>query len=314
MTWERLGLVFRPDPSLDWQRSHAANPVAHPLEDHRYRVFFASRDADDRSHVGWFDLDLANPSTPLARATEPALAPGPPGHFDDHGVYASSLVATDEGLRLYYTGWNPGRGPLYYTSVGVAVSEDWGRSFQRVRPDPIMARGEHDPWMVSQPMVRREKGRWRMWYISGLGWEGRGDGLVSRYHVKHAESDDGLDWRRDGTVALELRDDERNIARLCVLDWGGGYRCWFPHKGGDRGYRIGCAASPDGVDWTRLETGGLDVSEDGWEADAVTYPWVIREGADLYLLYNGNGFGRDGVGLARWPGGAREAAAEGEHW
>jgi hypothetical protein len=32
----------------------------------------------------------------------------------------------------------------------------------------------------------------------------------------------------------------------------------------------------------------------------VEYPWVIEDRGTRFLLYNGNGYGRTGVGLAVW--------------
>ena len=294
MTWRKLGLVFRPDGEAPWRRSHASLPVALHLHDDVYRVYYASRDDRQRSHVGWVELDLAAPGRPLAAADEPVLAPGPLGHFDDHGVYPASLVAESGVLRLYYAGWSPGaRPPLFYASVGLAVSYDGGLTFERAWDAPIMGRSEHDPCLVTSPFVLRDDGRWRMWYVSGFAWREEGGALRSYYDVKYAESDDGVAWRRDGRVCVALEDGERNVGRPCVVRDGSGYRMWFASDRGE-GYRIGCAESVDGLVWGRVEAGGLEPGPEAWDSDAVAYPWV----AGRYLLYNGNAFGRDGFGLA----------------
>jgi predicted GH43/DUF377 family glycosyl hydrolase len=299
VTWVKRGLVFRPS-GAQWARSHAANPVVLPLDEQRYRVFFATRDAENRSHVGFADYDVTDPERPLRASGGPVLTPGPLGHFDDHGVYAMSLVQVDGRTLLYYVGWNPGRPPLYYTAIGLAVSDDDGETFTRASRAPIMARSDVDPWMVSSPCVLLDDGRWRMWYLSGLGWEEHAGVLHSRYHIKYAESDDGVNWRPEGRVALELRDGETNIARACVRRRADDYEAWYSvHSGA--GYRIGCAQSPDGLEWDRHdERAGIAPSADGWDSEAVAYPWVFEHGGRRLMLYNGNGFGRDGFGLAEW--------------
>jgi predicted GH43/DUF377 family glycosyl hydrolase len=299
MVWIKRGLVFRPS-GADWARSHASNPVVLPLDGGRYRVYFASRDDAQRSHVGFVEYDAAEPERPLRASEQPVIAPGPLGHFDDHGVYAMSLVEHDGRTLMYYVGWNPGRPPLYYTSIGLAVSDDGGETFTRASRAPIMARSDVDPWMVSSPCVLLEEGRWRMWYLSGLGLEEVAGVLRSRYHIKYAESDDGVHWRRDGRVALELREGETNIARACVRRRAGDYEAWYSVNGG-AGYRIGCAQSPDGLAWERHdERAGIELSTKGWDSEALAYPWVFEHGGRRLMLYNGNGFGRDGFGLAEW--------------
>lgn len=296
MSWRRLGLVFRPDGSEPWLASHAANPVAVPLDGSVCRVFFASRDVRNRSHVAAVDVDVE-----AARVVDGpwlVLAPGRLGRFDDHGVYASSVVDLGDGRwRLYTTGWNPSlTPPLFYTAAGIAESEDFGRTFES-RESPILQRSEVDPWMVSQPSVRREGALWRMWYISGLGWDDVDGRLVSRYHIKYGESDDGLEWRREGRVAIELVDGERNIARACVVRSAGEYEMWYS-RAGDAGYALGYARSHDGLEWERRDgDAGLDGRPGEWD-EAIAYPWVVECAGWRYLFYNGRGFGRDGLGLA----------------
>lgn len=298
MTWKKHGILFAPEGQHPWMQSHASLPVTLPLGGDRVRVFFASRDDRNRSHVSAVEVDLATREV-LALASEPVLAPGPLGHFDDHGVYPASLVAFGDLLYLYYIGWNPGvRAPLFYSSIGLAVSEDGGRSFRKLQPSPIMARSPHDPCLVTSPCVRLEGGLWRMWYVSGFRWEEAPDGLHSYYHIKVAESENGIDWRREGRVAIDLRPGERNIARPCVLETDQGYRMWYSYNQGE-GYRVGMADSPDGLEWRRRDDQvGLALSAEGWDAQAQAYPWVFAHDGRLHMLYNGNGFGREGFGLA----------------
>jgi len=294
MKWEKLGLVFRPDPAVPWMRSHAATPAALALSDGRQRVYFSSRDERQRSHVGFFDIDLGGSGDVLRVAERPVLEPGPLGFFDDHGVFGTSVVEHEGRVLLYYLGWNPGPRPLFYPSIGLAVSDDGGETFTRFSRAPILARSEVDPWMVSAPSVRHDDGQWRMYYISGIGWEGD----RSFYDVKIARSDDGVRWKPTGDVAIALREGESNVARLNVTRRGDGYEGWYSYEAG-QGYRIGYATSPDGESWERRDDeAGIDVSPGGWDSEAVAYPWLVPgDGAD-HLLYNGNGFGRDGIGLA----------------
>ena len=45
-------------------------------------------------------------------------------------------------------------------------------------------------------------------------------------------------------------------------------------------------------------TVGIDVSPSGWDSDMIEYPVVFDVAGRHYMLYNGNGFGRTGMGLA----------------
>jgi hypothetical protein len=297
--WKKLGLVFRPTPALEWMRTHAAAPLIYPLETGAQRIYFASRDAGNRSHIGWVEMDLRDPTRELAVADAPALAPGALGCFDDSGVYPGSIVEHEGRLLLYYAGWNPGQPPpLFTASIGLAISDDGGLTFERWSPAPVLSRGRHDPCLVTSPCVIREGGEWRMWYVGGFRWAEEAGELHSYYDVKYARSDDGVVWERDGRVAIPLAPGERNIGRPCVVRLAEGYEMWYSASGSG-GYRAGYARSDDGLDWTRLDhDAGLEPSPEGWDSRAVAYPWVALLDGRRHAVYNGNDYGRDGFGLA----------------
>ena len=49
-----------------------------------------------------------------------------------------------------------------------------------------------------------------------------------------------------------------------------------------------------------LKNAGISVGEAGeWDADMVCYPYVFQHKGKTYMLYNGNGNGKSGFGLAR---------------
>ncbi|MGQ0732048.1 MAG: hypothetical protein ACT4QD_00155 [Acidobacteriota bacterium] len=298
MAWRKLGLVWA-SGDRPWRRSHASLPVPLHLDGDTYRVFFAARDDQNRSSIGALTIEVGATVHVVSVEEDPVLAPGPLGHFDDHGVYPASLVREGERVRLYYIGWNPGvRRPLFYSSVGLALGEAGRGAMVRASTAPIMARSEWDPCLVTSPCVLCEEDRWRMWYVSGFQWTRTSEGLHSYYHVKYAESADGVEWKREGRVCIDLNGSERNIARPCVVRDADRYRMWYSYDAGS-GYRIGYAESADGLAWTRLDDqAGIAPSESGWDSDAQAYPWVFTHGGVRYMLYNGNGFGRTGFGAA----------------
>jgi hypothetical protein len=304
LRWRKHGLVFAADGQRPWLRTHAALPVARRLDSGRFRVLFAGRDERNRSHIGAVSVTVGEDGEIAVGepSPNPLIEPGPLGGFDDHGVYPASIVEDEERLLLYYIGWNPGvRPPLFYATIGLAISEDGGDSFIKQGAAPLIGRSEVDPLLVTSPCVLRDDDRWRMWYVSGLRWEERGDSLHSYYHVRYAESNDGLDWHRDGRVALELRGAERNIARPCIVRDEIGWRAWYSVSD-DAGYNIGYAESADGVTWNRRdELAGIERSPGGWDSQALAYPWVVPDGDRLVMFYNGNGYGRDGFGIATAP-------------
>jgi hypothetical protein len=293
--WDPKGLLLPAPVPLEWAASHAALPHVHPDADGRLRLYFSSRDADGRSQIGRAALELADePRVELE--PEPLLGSGPLGAFDDRGVTTSCLVRDGDRELLYYTGWSIGRTVPFYLFVGCAVSTGGG-PFERVSPAPILERNVVDPFLTASPWVLVEDGRWRMWYVSCTGWEAAGSGPRQSYHIRYAESDDGISWRRDGHVAVDYAGpDEHAFSRPCVVRDGDLYRMWFSVRGD--AYRIGYAESGDGLEWERRdEEAGIAASGE-WDAEMQAYPSVFDHGGRRYLLYNGNDYGRTGIGWA----------------
>jgi hypothetical protein len=225
------------------------------------------------------------------------LGPGPLGSFDDAGVTSSCLVRSRGLTLLYYTGWSLGVSVPFYLQSGLAVSED-GRRFRRVSTAPLLDRCDADPYLNASPWVIVEGRTWRMWYVSATEWVRRGTDVRHRYHIKYAESTDGFRWERRGRVCIDYRSArEYAFGRPCVIREGGIYRMWFSARG--QAYRIGYAESRDGVTWRRDDAaGGLPPASSGWDAEMTTYPHVFRHQQRLHMLYNGNGYGATGIGLA----------------
>ncbi len=297
MRWRKHGRVFDPPTQLSWVASHASVPCALPLED-RVRVFFGARDEANRSHVGFFDFDPTDPAASVALADEPVLAPGGAGAFDESGTMPSWVLRVGDVVWLYTIGWTLGVTVPFYNSVGLARSEDGGASFTKVSEGPLFSRDRVDPYFTASSCVLRTDEAWRMWYLSCTGWTSVPEGLRHRYHIRHARSDDGVAWRRDGTVCIDYGDpDEYAISRPSVVRDRDRWRMWYSHRGPS--YRIGYAESPDGIAWTRHDDRvGIDVSESGWDAEMIEYPCVFDHGGRRWMLYNGNGYGASGIGLA----------------
>ena len=309
MKWIKKGRIFVPDGSKPWASSHAQVPVADVLEDgETIRVYFSSRDAEGRSRPGWIEVSARDPRRILREADSPLLDLGPLGAFDDCGVMPSWVVNHQGRKYLYYIGWNVRNTIPYHNSVGLALSEDGGRTFQRFSEGPLWERNTTEPYFSGTSCVLvDDNGTWRSWYLSCTEWRMVKGHPEPRYHIKYAESEDGCEWVRKGTVAVDYKsEDEAGIVKASVIKEDGFYKMWYAHRRfvdyrTDRrnSYRIGYAESSDGIGWTRLDDrAGIDVSEEGWDSQMLAYPHVIDWGGVRYLFYNGNGFGREGFGYA----------------
>ena len=297
MRWVKKGLVLEA-PKLPWAVSHAALPIARPAGATRAEVYYSARDEKNRAQIGraLVDLEEGEPRPEFER--EPLVRLGPPGAFDDSGVTGGCLVEHRGRLHLFYSGWSLDVEVPFLFFIGCAVSDDGGATFEKLSAGPLIGRSRIDPFLTASPSVIVEAGTWRMWYVSGTGWTRTPSSFEPNYRICYAESTDGVDWRVTGRVCIDFEyEGEHAIARPHVVLDGATYRMWYSHRGAS--YRIGYAESADGLSWTRRDAdAGIDVSPHGWDSEMIAYAWVGDLAGRTRMLYNGNAYGRTGIGQA----------------
>lgn len=301
MPWKKLGRILTPEdhPDARWFVTHAALPIPERRGGDVYRVYFSGRDKDNRAQIGWFEFTLHPPYPVLRVSNMPVIGLGELGTFDDRGVTSSCIVKHDGRWYQYYSGWTLGVTVPFYFFIGLATSDD-GEHYQRFSQAPVMGRHAVDPFLLGSPFVYIEGGLWRMWYISATHWS-IVEGQPRHYYLpKYAESRDGIHWTRSGHICLDFaHSDEYAFARPWVIVEDGLYKMWYSYRG--ESYRIGYAESHDGLKWTRRDdVAGIDVSAEGWDSEMIAYPAVFDHEGSRYLLYNGNSYGKTGIGLAVW--------------
>lgn len=297
MKWLKRGLLFAPPSNLRWMRTHAALPCADSANG-ALKVYFSGRDEQNRAHIGWFMMGMDPEPRVLSVSECPVLMPGETGCFDDHGVTSSCIIAVNSARYLYYTGWSLGQTVPFYLFVGLAVSNDGGVTFERVSKAPILERCHVDPYVTASPCVLLDGGMWRMWYVSGSKWQIESGRTRHFYHIRYAESNDGVQWKRSGIVCIDYKQPgEHAIARPWVVKDGNLYRMWYCRRG--HAYRLGYAESADGIGWVRKDSEvSIEPSSSGWDSEMIAYPFVFDHGSERYMLYNGNGYGATGIGCA----------------
>jgi predicted GH43/DUF377 family glycosyl hydrolase len=165
--------------------------------------------------------------------------------------------------------------------------------------------------MVGDPFVALFDDLFHMWYIFGIKWikNAEKDGNPSRvYKIAHATSIDGINWKKDNRLIISDKLNENECQALpTVIKYNGTYHMYFCYreatdfrKNSSSAYRLGYAFSTDLINWQRDDSKvGIDISENQWDSEMMCYPHIFRCDNDVYLLYNGNEFGRFGFGIAK---------------
>ena len=316
MKWKKLGKIFDPTeyqlPNNCVQFAQAPQAL---VFDYFVRIYFSTRSVDEKngkylSHIAF--VDMKKNLRDVIRVSEKTVIPlGGLGCFDEHGIFPMSVMRHGGAIYAYTCGWNRRVSVSVDTAIGLAISLDDGLTFQRIGDGPVLAASLHEPCLVGDGFVKVVSGVFHMWYIFGMGWKKfSSDAPPDRtYKIGHAVSNDGINWSKEEgrQIIADLLGEDESQALPTVIEINGRHHLFFCYrqsfdfrKNKDRGYRIGHAWSDDLMGWTRDdESLLLDVTPGDWDADMLCYPNVFECDENVYLLYNGNEFGRYGFGLAK---------------
>ena len=295
MNWDKKGNIFN--------KHHAQVPVVDTYDDF-YRIYYSTR-VGGKSHPLFIDVDKTTFEV-INESNDYILSLGERGHFDWAGIMPTEILTIDNTKYLYYIGWSNRIDVPYHNCLGLATSTDNGNTWKKVFTGPVFCTSVKEPGYVGTISILNESGVHRGWYLSCRKWE-EIDGIMEPfYDIKYAISfSGGIAWESTGKVCIPLKPGEGGISKASVIKDEDKYKMWFSYRGKtdyrrktEHSYRIGYAESEDGVDWIRQDDIELDVSEEGWDSEMVAYPHIIKEENRLIMFYNGNGFGKTGIGYA----------------
>lgn len=313
MKWKKLGQIFNPtEHKLSNNCFEFAKSPQALIFDDFIRIYFSSIEKDNTgkylSQVSFVDFDK-NFKNIINISKNPVIELGGLGCFDEHGIFPINVVRDKEKILAYTTGWNRKISVSVETSIGLAISDDNGLTFKKFGNGPILTSSLNEPFLVSDGFVAIFENIYHMWYIFGTKWivDPTEDAPQRVYKIAHARSTDGISWERDGTKIITDKLNENECQALpTVIHFNNKYHMFFCYRQAtgfrkikERGYRIGYAYSEDLINWIRDDDNvGIDVSENGWDSDMLCYPHIFKCDGKIYLLYNGNEFGRFGFGIA----------------
>ena len=297
MKWRKLGLLYE-CPGLHPKLStHVANCVPVFVGGDTFRIYFNARDKQNRSSVGAVDIDILSRKV-VAEIPEPIFEYGPRGSFFEHGVSIGGLYSVEGVTYLSFMGWQVPEGGHWFGEVGrLLVNPDLSLTLDS--KEPMLGLDKADPISISYPWIEQIFGTYHMWYGSTSTWDGGNGEMV--HTLKHAVSDDGLSWAKTGgAIPYEIGVAQAFSRPTVHLDGDDDLTMWFSYRSG-RGehYRIGQSQKKGDGPWSNVMSApGLTPSTDGWDSQMLEYPYVFSHSGEVYMLYNGNGYGQSGFGLA----------------
>lgn len=296
MSWVKQGLVF----NKHWCQL----PIVDTQHKDIWRIYYSHR-IDNKSHPKYIDVEKENPKNVVFEQKDAILGLGDLGSFDQAGVMPTEIVTYNNKKYLYYIGWSNRKDVPYFNTLGLAISEDNGQTYNKLSTGPVFGCSYKEPGYIGTTKILIENTLWRAWYLSCRKWEIIENIVEPIYDIKYAESNNGIDWEPKNISCIPLQENEGGISQASVIKENNKYYMWFSYRAKSNyrlnknySYKIGMAISDDGINWTRKKQPELDASDNGWDCVMVEYPYVVVGKQKYYMFYNGNGFGKEGIGYA----------------
>jgi predicted GH43/DUF377 family glycosyl hydrolase len=294
--WNKVGLIFQLDKKSGY--SHTSVPTAYKLKKNIIRIFFSSRNKNNESNIFFIDFNFKK-KVVLNKKPQLVLKPGDDGLFDDSGVTPSYIIKYKNSYNMYYVGWRSGSKTRMSLFVGLAKSKNL-KNFKKIGKCPILDRNNIDPFLTATLSILKKKNEFNMWYVSGDKWLRYRNESYPKYNIKFCTSKDGINWNRSNNIKINyLNNNEYAIARPSVQKINGIYCMWYCYKKLSSEYKIGFAYSKDNKKWKRADNLVNFLGKNQmWENKMKCYPYVFVENKKIFMLYNGNEYGKTGIGLA----------------
>lgn len=295
----RLGNFLAPGISKELPTSitYVANPVVVLMDQNVCRLFFNSRDRYNRSEVYSVDFDIRN--FDLVKGSfkiQLNISDSTPSYCRD-GISLGAHFELGSKSFIGFMGWKVPKGMHWVGEVGLLELDD-GWNISGISNSPWIPISENDPISLSYPAVSQVMGESYIWYGTTKSWDyGNGEML----HVIEKSK-----IHRDGTVSKTGELIEYQIgsaqafSRPTYINFKGRSFMGYSVRGNKDKYRIGICEVFETQYSSRMGsveyfTSGYEV----WENQMVEYPYFLEHEDTLYMFYNGNSFGKSGVGACK---------------
>lgn len=294
--WRKIGQVFFVNNNNPFLLTHGANPVAVHLNNDDFRIFYSGRNIDNKSSVGFVDLNIENLKI-INYPKKPIITFGAEGTYYSHGISLGNIYEVNGNKFLLFMGWQYPENAHWRGVIG---------KLQLIRNDvffvdtttPFLSIDAEDSISLSYSFVLFHERIYKMWYGSTITWDAGNQEMI--HVIKYATSTDGVNWLKHGIAIPYDVNVAQAFSKPSVVIDKNGYHMWYSYRDGKgTSYRIGYAFSIDGTTWERKQKeSGIDISTNGWDSEMICYPFVFDHKGKRYMLYNGNGYGKTGFGLA----------------
>lgn len=283
--------------------SHMMAPAPSPrIENGRTEVFVGGWDENGISSIFSFEFDLENLEL-IPASIKLQLEKGSPGTFDENGVFPASVIDFEDSWGLSYTGFQLGYEVPHYNFGGFAIRSGSNSRLKRVSEAPIIDREDEGltvrAGLSAIKLDLDDNREWVSVYAAGSTFEFINGKLRPNYSV-YGQFTHPFGIREKGDLKVKYSELEHGVGRPYLTSYKDLLLLFYTRRRRDFGYLPGVAISNDlGKTYKRFDEILEDVTPriHGLDNEMQYFPAPLIWNTKLYVFYNGNNFGQNGMGV-----------------
>ena len=297
MRWKKLGRIFDPNQIARCEEmiSHASTPSPLIIGDNEVRIFYSSRDTFNRSSVSFFDLEISTLKILYAH-DKPILRFGEEDTFFSDGISLGNVFNWNGEKYIAFMGWKVPQGKHWFGQLGLLRVNNKNQ-LNFVLNSPVFPINKEDSISISYPWVcHKESTELTYWYGTTKTWEGPNSDMI--HLLKKGSTNNLLNWESGNTVLTFDLKEFQAFSSPTVLEFGDSEILFYSYRGQGLNYKIGSAELTNQNPVATKKDFGISENLEDWESEMQCYPRVFKLLDRQYMLYNGNQYGKTGIGIA----------------
>ena len=259
------------------------------FDDGKYKIWFENLYNSGHGDIGYAESN--DGLTWQVNASNPVLAAGQPGAWDDYTVGLGYIFKENGIYKLYYAGMQePHTGER---QIGFATSPD-GIHWEKYSNPVLLSTASQ--YFLGVHSIQKINGLYYMYYEASPEND-------YTFNLNLATSSDGIQWTKYNNNPVLIADqtwENGSIGYATIVQINNEYKMTYSTKVQNA---VGMAYSNDGIHWTKDKINPvfkLSDASNGW-CTKISYPFSVIIGNDYRIYYSG--YGKDNqfhLGVAFW--------------
>lgn len=288
---------------LDWCAHHTILPTPHKISENEIRIYFGGTDRNYYGYLGFVDIYISNSGNKFEIkniSSRPILENPQKLEFAKNGINPVSIFRHAEKLLLSVVGYHSTSDGKIKLMSGLIESSDGGNTFHVTQSSPLLTKENNSSLLQSALFI--ESNKEQGYFVSDIDWLKLDNKWFPKYGIAQVQFTKNSWQVKESSFILKPEADEMGLARPWQFYFNGNKFLMFGVRkliNGKLIYKDFGLAMYANNQWQRLSNLKFSSSGQEWDSEMTCYGAIVEINNTPYMLYNGNGNGIGGVGIAK---------------